>query len=82
MGTLQIYAMSDYMALIENHLDSSNHEYQSYNNQIEIYSMSNNTVFINIKNNQLIITSDEEEYKFTNINDKFFIKLDKILANF
>ena len=71
----------DYFTLIENYLDSLNHEYQSHDNQIEIYSTNKNIIIINIKNEKLIITSDQGQDNFSKIDD-FFRKLDSLLINF
>tara|TARA_B100001057_G_scaffold349143_1_gene350565 strand:+ start:330 stop:563 length:234 start_codon:yes stop_codon:yes gene_type:complete len=73
---------ADCLPLIENHLDLDNHEYQSHDNQIEIYSLNNNIIIINIHNNELIITCDRGQYKFLEIGEIFFKKLDTLLANF
>ena len=72
----------DHLSLIENYLDSSNHEYQSHNNQIEIYSLSKNTIIINIKKSKLVITSDMGQYKFSEPDAKFFKKLNYLLVKF
>lgn len=72
----------DSITLIENYLDSYNHEYQSHDNQIEIYSLNKNIIIISIKNNELIITSDKVQYKFLEISESFFKKLDSLLTNF
>ena len=72
----------DSITLIENYLDLHNHEYQSHDNQIEIYSLNKNIIFISIKNNEFIITSDKVQYKFLEISESFFKKLDSLLTNF
>tara|TARA_B100000965_G_scaffold403733_1_gene432632 strand:- start:1012 stop:1242 length:231 start_codon:yes stop_codon:yes gene_type:complete len=71
----------DYFTLIENYLDSLNHEYQSHDNQIEIYSTNKNIIIINIKYEKLLITSDQGQDSFSKIDD-FFRKLDSLLINF
>tara|TARA_B100001057_G_scaffold448956_1_gene489744 strand:+ start:125 stop:355 length:231 start_codon:yes stop_codon:yes gene_type:complete len=71
----------DYSTLIENYLDSLNHEYQSHDSQIEIYSTNKNIIIINIKNKNLVITSDQGQDSFSKIDD-FFKKLDSLLINF
>tara|TARA_B100001057_G_scaffold24339_1_gene22475 strand:- start:245 stop:475 length:231 start_codon:yes stop_codon:yes gene_type:complete len=71
----------DYFTLIENYLDSQNHEYQSHDNQIEIYSINKNIIIININNKKLAITSDQGQDSFSKIDD-FFKKLDSLLINF
>tara|TARA_B100000886_G_C20162114_1_gene382489 strand:+ start:119 stop:349 length:231 start_codon:yes stop_codon:yes gene_type:complete len=71
----------DYFTLIENYLDSQNHEYQSHDNQIEIYSINKNIIIININNKKLVITSDQGQDSFSKIDD-FFKKLDSLLINF
>jgi len=73
---------SDYLSIIENHLDSLNHEYQSHDNQIEIYSIDEDTIIINIKNNQLIISTNKKQYKFVDTDKSFFKKLNSLLSNF
>ena len=72
----------DALALIEIHLDSLNYEYQSHYNQIEIYSTEQNTIIIKIKNDELLIISDDRDHRFTEVNDCFFEKLDSLLTNF
>ena len=73
---------NDCLAIIENYLDSYHHEYQSHDNQIEIYSINQDVININIKNNQLIISSNTGRYEFTDANNSFFKKLDSLLINF
>ena len=72
----------DYLTLIENYLDLNSHEYQSHDNQIEIYSVDKNIIVINIKKNELIITSDKGQYRFLEVSKSFYNKLDTLLANF
>ncbi len=72
----------DNLILVENYLDSHNHEYQSHNNQIEIYSTHKNIIIINIKNKELVITSDQGQDSFPKIDDFFFKKLASLLTNF
>ncbi len=72
----------DCLTLIEDYLDSFNHEYQSHDNQIEIYSFDKNIIVINIKKNELTITSDKGQYRFLEVSKSFYNKLDTLLANF
>tara|TARA_B100001113_G_scaffold185251_1_gene151825 strand:+ start:227 stop:460 length:234 start_codon:yes stop_codon:yes gene_type:complete len=72
----------NHLTLIENYLDLNSHEYQSFDNQIEIYPINKNIIIINIEENEIIITSDKGQYKFLEISKSFFNKLDALLANF
>ena len=72
----------DYLTQIENYLDLKSHEYQSHDNQIEIYSVDTNIIVINIEKNEIIITSDKGQYRFLKISKSFYDKLDILLANF
>tara|TARA_Y100000768_G_C23973577_1_gene681833 strand:+ start:605 stop:838 length:234 start_codon:yes stop_codon:yes gene_type:complete len=72
----------DSLTLIENYLDSFNHEYQAHDNRIEIYSINKNVIIINIKKNQIMVSSDKGQYKFLETNREFFKKLDILLTNF
>lgn len=72
----------DYLTLIEDYLDSFNYEYQSHDNQIEIYSINKNIVIINIRYNELVITSERGQDKFFKVDNSFFEKLGSLLTNF
>ena len=72
----------NHLTLIENYLDLNSHEYQSFDNQIEIYPINKNIIIINIEENEIIITSDKGQYKFLEISKSFFNKLDVLLASF
>ncbi len=72
----------DYLTLIEDYLDSFNYEYQSHANQIEIYSINKNIVIINIRDNELVITSERGQDKFFKVDNSFFEKLGSLLTNF
>ena len=68
----------DVISLIENYLDKTKAEYQSFHNRIEIYQFDRELIVIEIDQNSFSISYDEYKYKFDSI-DQLFNKLNELL---
>ena len=71
--------MSNHINLIEDYLDINHVEYQSIENNIEIYSLENYLILIDINKDRIIMKTQEQEYSFCDVNKDFFKKLEKLI---
>ena len=71
--------MSNHINLIEDYLDINHVEYQSIQNNIEIYPLENYLILIDINKDRILIKTQEQEYFFYDVNNDFFEKLEKLI---
>ena len=71
--------MSNHINLIEDYLDINHVEYQSIENNIEIYPLENDLILIDINKVRILIKTQEQEYFFYDVNNDFFEQLEKLI---
>ena len=69
----------DIISIIENRLDSVSAEYQTVDNNIEIYKLDGDLIILEINQNIFSILHKKNKYDFKE-SDQFFSKLDELIS--
>ena len=67
------------ISIIEEYLDINNIEYQSFENNIEIYPLDKDLISINITEENIIISSKDKKY-FYESSDNYFEQIKKLVV--
>jgi hypothetical protein len=67
------------ISIVEQYLDINNIEYQSFENNIEIYPLDKDLISINITDENIIISCRDEKY-FYNSTDNYFEQIKKLVV--